>query len=203
MLPVVTIGNREWSDFKWLVYHDDFYGSNQITKYLIELVHHRIAFLGNSRAERTTRGRLNGFKHEMNATTLTISDEYIFHCPNGQPEGGGIGAKYCLDLDDPPTAIVCFNDMMAIGVLKTLREEGIQVPRDCSVGEFDDILFAAYTYPPLTTFGQPEYQLGYNAAQMMSELLESHPDINSAKNQTILLRGELVVRETTAPPLNE
>jgi DNA-binding LacI/PurR family transcriptional regulator len=91
-------------------------------------------------------------------------------------------------------------------IVQTMRErrvDGIQVPRDCSAGGFDDIPFTAYTYPPLATFGQPKYQLGYKAAQMMSELMQSHPDINSANNQTILLRGELVVRETTAPPLNE
>ena len=198
--PVIAIGNRKGTDYHWLVYHDDLYGSVQITKYLIELGHKKIGFIGNSRANRTTQGRLNGFLQVMESANLTIPEAYIFSCPNGKPEGGEIGTKHFLALDDPPTAIMCFNDMIAIGVIKTLRQAGIQVPQDCSVVGFDDIPFAAYVYPPLTTFKQPKYQLGFEAAQMMSKLLQSHPDTHAAINQTIVLRGELVIRETATPP---
>lgn len=201
--PIVAIGNREGTDYQWLVYHDDFYGSVQITNYLIGLGHKRIAYLGNSRAESTTQGRLNGFIQEMKAASLPIPDEYIFHCPNGQPGGGEIGVKYCIDLSDPPSAIICFNDMMAIGVVKALREAGIQVPGDCSVVGFDDIPFAAYTYPALTTFEQPKYQLGCEAAQMMYTFLQSQSEISSAQGKTLMLRGELIVRESTAPSSNK
>ncbi|NOQ39809.1 MAG: substrate-binding domain-containing protein [Anaerolineales bacterium] len=198
--PIVAIGNLEGTDYKWLVYHDDFDGSVQITKHLIKLGHRKIAYLGNTRAERTTRGRLESFMQEMTTANLPIPDEYIYHCPNGRPEGGEIGAKHCLGLDDPPTAIICFNDMMAIGVVKALREAGLQVPGDCSVVGFDDISIAAYTYPSLTTLKQPKYQLGYEAAQMMYKVLQSQSEISSAQGQTLMLRGELVIRETTASP---
>ena len=200
--PIVAIGNLEGTDYKWLVYHDDFYGTVQITKYLIELGHRKIAYLGNSRAERTTQGRLNSYMQEMKAANLPIPDDYIYHCPNGRPEGGEIGAKHCVGLVDPPTAIICFNDMMAIGVLKVLREAGMHVPRDCSVVGFDDIPIAAYTYPSLTTLEQPKYQLGYEAAKMMYKVLQSQFDIKSTHGQTLKLRGELIVRGTTAPPIN-
>jgi len=200
--PIVAIGNHEGTEFKWLVYHDDLYGIGQITKYLIKLGHRKIAYLGNSRAERTTRGRLNSFIQEMNDSNLSIPDEYIFHCPNGRPEGGEIGAKHCVDLVDPPTAIICFNDMVAIGVIKALREAGMQVPEDCSVVGFDNIPIAAYSYPSLTTLGQPKYQLGYEAAQMMYKILQPESEISSAKGQTLMLRGEIIVRETTAPPID-
>ena len=201
--PIVAIGNLEGTNYKWLVYHDDFYGSVQITKHLIESGHKRIAYLGNSRAERTTRGRLKGFMQEMNAAGLSIPDEYIFQCPNGRPEGGEIGAKHCADLAKSPTAIMCFNDMMAIGAVKALREAGLQVPNDCSVVGFDNIPIAAYQYPPLTTFEQPKYQLGFKAAQMMYTFLQLQSAISSAQGKTLMLRGELIVRESTAPPSNK
>jgi len=199
-VPIIAIGNREVTDYRWLVYHDDFYGSIQIAKYLIELGHQKIAYLGNSRAERTNLGRLNRFREEISAAGLSLRDNYIFHCPNGQPEGGEIGAKHFINLDDPPTAIFCFNDMLAIGAVKALREASLQIPRDCSVVGFDDIPFAAYTYPPLTTFKQPKYQLGFEAAQMMYKVLQTDTDTDSIQGQTMMLRGELIVRETTAPP---
>ena len=198
--PIVAIGNNEDTEYKWSVYHDDALGSKQITKYLIELGHERIAYLGNSRAQSTTQGRLNSFKGEMDTAGLPISEEFVFDCPNGRPEGGEIGANHCVNLAEPPTAIMCFNDMMAIGAVKALRESGVKVPNDCSVVGFDNIPIAAYQYPPLTTFEQPKYQLGHEAAQMMFNLLQSDSDINAAKKQTRMLLGKLMVRETTAPP---
>ena len=198
--PIVAVGNRELTDYQQMVCHNDAYGSRQVTKHLIELGHKKIAFLGNARAGRTTQGRLGGFTHEMNAANLPIPEDYVFQSLNGQPEGGEIGTNHCVNLSDPPTAIICFNDMMAIGVIKALREEGVRVPADCSVVGFDDISFAAYTNPPLTTFQQPKYQLGYEAAKMMYRLLL--PDINSCEGQTLMLRGKLIIRETTSPLSN-
>ena len=201
--PIVAIGNSKDTEYKWSVYHDDAFGSAKITRYLVELGHKKIAYLGNSRAQSTTQGRLNSFMGEMRTTDLPIPEEYVFFCPNGRPEGGEIGARQCANLAEPPTAIMCFNDMMAIGAVKALRESGVEVPNDCSVVGFDNIPIAAYQFPPLTTFEQPKYQLGYEAAQMMFTLLKSDSDINSAKKQTLRLLGKLMVRDTTAPPPNK
>jgi DNA-binding LacI/PurR family transcriptional regulator len=201
--PIVVVGNRELTDYQHMVCHDDFYGSCQVTRHLIDLGHIKIAFLGNARAERTTQGRLNGFCHEMQAANYLVPDEFVFHSPNDQLEGGEIGAKYFLNLPEPPTAIMCYNDMMAVGVIKALHDAGVQVPGECSVAGFDDIPFAAYTYPPLTTFAQPKYQLGYEAAKMMYRLLQGQPDADDLGSgepgQMLMLRGRLVVRKTTAP----
>jgi DNA-binding LacI/PurR family transcriptional regulator len=130
---------------------------------------------------------------------LKLSDENIFFAPNGRPEGGEIGAQYFLNLPHPPTAIMCFNDMLAIGVLKALRVAGWEVPMQCSVMGYDDIPLAAYTYPPLTTFQQPKYQLGYQAAQMMYNQLQPEADANAVQVKTVQLRGTMIVRASTAP----
>ncbi|MEW5871534.1 MAG: LacI family DNA-binding transcriptional regulator [Chloroflexota bacterium] len=198
-LPIVTVGNHELTDYQYMVCHDDFYGSCQVTSHLIGLGHERIAFLGNARAELTTQGRLNGFFHEMQAANLPVLDRYVYHSVEEQLEGGAEGARYLMNLPDLPSAIMCFNDMMAIGAIKVLRDAGIQVPGVCSVTGFDDIPFAAYANPPLTTFEQPKYQLGHEAARMMSALLRSEADMEADSGQTLILRGGLVVRETTAP----
>jgi LacI family transcriptional regulator len=200
--PIVAVGNQEITSYQHMVCHDDFYGSRQVTRYLIDLGHRKVAFLGNARAERTTQGRLNGFYHEMKAADLKVPGNYVFNSPNDQLEGGETGAKHYLEMPDRPTAIMCFNDMMAIGVVKVLRDAGVHVPGECSVVGFDDIPLAAYTFPPLTTFEQPKYRLGYEAARMMYQLLQSQPDASTVQGQTLTLRGKLIIRETTARRMN-
>ncbi|MER3469524.1 MAG: DNA-binding transcriptional regulator CytR, partial [Thermoflexus sp.] len=71
-----------------------------------------------------------------------------------------------------PTAVFCYNDMTAIGALKAARAAGLRVPEDLSVVGFDDILFAAYTEPPLTTVAQPKYEMGRTAMGLLLRLLE-------------------------------
>ena len=199
-LPIVAVGNRELNGLKNTVYHDDFYGCSEVARHLIELGHRQIGFLGNARAERTTEGRLKGFQQEMKAARLPIRKEEIFVTELDQIQGGEAGAQYFMNLPERPTAIMCFNDMMAIGVMKTFRNAGVRIPQQVSVVGFDDIPFAAYTAPSLTTFAQPKYQLGYEAAKMMSRLL--HMDSNEAPKESPakMLRGELIIRETTSSP---
>ena len=182
-----------------MVVHDDFDGSCQVADHLIALGHTRIAFLGNARARMTSQGRLNGLRHAMETAGLSVPEPYVFYSPNGRPAGGEIGAKYFLALSQPPTAVMCFNDMQAIGVLKALREADRLVPGDLSITGFDDISLAAYVYPSLTTFQQPEYLLGFQAAHLMIRLLQSgkDEDENNESLQPQVLRGKLIVREST------
>jgi DNA-binding LacI/PurR family transcriptional regulator len=108
-----------------------------------------------------------------------------------------MGIGQLIDLEERPTAIVCFNDMMAMGVIRALHVAGLRVPDDCSVTGFDDIEIASYMMPPLTTFHQPKYELGKQAAEMMLSLL-THVDDTPVR--TVKLLGTLVQRESVAPP---
>jgi DNA-binding LacI/PurR family transcriptional regulator len=200
-IPIVAVDNQALSDYQYSIYHDDFYGSQQATGHLVDLGHRKIAYLGNQEAGRTTQDRLDGFCQALRGADYPVHDEYIFHGPNGLPEGGVAGAQYFVHLADPPTAIVCFNDMMAVGVLQGLRVSGVEVPLKCSVVGFDNINISAYTHPPLTTFEQPKYQLGSAAAGMMMKLLDTSSDGGSpVQPENRILRGKLVVRRSSAPP---
>lgn len=200
-IPIVAVDNQAWSDYQYSIYHDDYYGSQQATRYLLKLGHQKIAYLGNQEAGRTTQDRLDGFSQALQEVGSRTREEYIFHGPNGLPEGGLAGAQYFVELEEPPTAIVCFNDMMAVGVLQGLKSSDVEVPHMCSVVGFDNINITAYTDPPLTTFEQPKYQLGSAAARMMMKLLDSSSDgASPAQPEYRILRGKLVVRQSTAPP---
>ena len=83
-------------------------------------------------------------------------------------------------------------------------EAGLRIPEDCSVTGFDNIELAAYTNPPLTTFDQPKYELGRQAAHMMLRLLDKQGDETGKLSSDILtLRGQLILRNSTAPPIRE
>ncbi len=100
-------------------------------------------------------------------------------------------------MEQPPTALVCYNDMVAIGAMQTLKEADWRIPGDLSVVGFDNVSLSAFVTPPLTTFDQPKHQLGVEAAKMMMRLLGSEP---STQPDVVTLRGRILVRNSTASP---
>lgn len=201
-IPCVVVNNQAAEEYRFSIYHDDVYGSRQLTRHLIDLGHRKLAFLGNIHAGKTTEDRLEGFREEMEAAGLDILPGFVFSGPNGRPEGGYHGAQHYLQLAEPPSAVVCFNDMMALGCIHGLHEAGLQVPVDCSVTGFDNIGISAFITPGLTTFDQPKYHLGFEAASMMLRLLnEGITSDDPSDPQIIVLRGELLLRESTSAPL--
>jgi DNA-binding LacI/PurR family transcriptional regulator len=199
-IPIVMVNNQAAEEYRYSIYHDDVDGSRQVTRHLIELGHKRIAYLGNSLSGRTTLDRLTGFRHEMEVAGLVIPDEYIFEVPGGGPEDGFSALNPILDMPDRPTALFCFNDMLAIGVLKGLHSAGISVPGDFSVVGFDNIVFSAYTNPPLTTLEQPKRYIGAEAARLILGLLDRVPGEEAPGQEIQKLKGRLLVRQSTAPP---
>lgn len=198
-IPIVLVNNQSADESENSIYHDDQFGNRQLTRHLIKLGHTRIGYLGNLLAGRTTKDRLTGFKEEMKANGLSVLDENIFQGPNGRPEGGLVGGEYFLRLPKPPTAIICFNDMMAVGLIKALRNAKIDVPGDCSVVGFDNISISAYTNPSITTFDQPKHQLGRKAARMMLNTLYPSENEKQAHPTLIITRGRILVRNSTGP----
>ena len=195
--PTVVVNNQAAEDFRYSIYHDDVDGCRQVTRHLIGLGHRQIGYLGNSASGRTTLDRLAGFRQEMETAALPISSDYIHQMPGGDLQDGEMGAGHFLGLSDCPTAIVCFNDLMAMGALKRLQAAGVDVPGDMSVTGFDNIALSAFTSPPLTTFDQPKRFIGREAARLLLGLLQQAPD---SGEKVKMLRGCLLVRASTAPP---
>lgn len=199
-VPIVAVNNQAVEDFRYSIYHDDIDGSRQITRHLIELEHRKIAYVGNSASGRSTLDRLTGFRLEMDSAGLAIPANYIYEVPGGATEDGLSAAGYFLALPDRPTALVCYNDMMAIGALKGLQQAGVNVPDEMSITGFDNIVFSAYTNPPLTTLDQPKRFIGAEAARLLLELLDTPLDEQSSTKNVRSLKGQLLVRGSTAHP---
>jgi DNA-binding LacI/PurR family transcriptional regulator len=103
--------------------------------------------------------------------------------------------EHLLSVSPAPTAIFCYNDPTAIGAIRAVKRRGLRVPGDVSVVGFDDIPFAEYIDPPLTTVRQRRYTMGRLATEMMIDLLNGlSPQAN------IYLEGNLIVRESCSAP---
>lgn len=198
--PIVVINHQAAENFHYSIFHDDIDGSRQITRHLIDLGHKRIAYLGNSLSGRTVLDRVNGYKMELQAFGLPLQESYIHHEAGGTPQNGYNSVDYFLKLHEIPTAIVCFNDMMAIGVLRGLQAAGVIVPDELSVTGFDNITLSAYTTPSLTTFDQPKRSIGVEASQLLLDLLRSHNNGNTFQPKEKILKGNLLIRQSTTNP---
>jgi LacI family repressor for deo operon, udp, cdd, tsx, nupC, and nupG len=111
-------------------------------------------------------------------------------------ESGVAAVETLFNQDLPPTAIFCFSDKMAIGVVEGARRRGIRLPTELSIVGFDDIHFALYTNPPLTTIAQPMRAIGEGTVHLLLRILGD--DSVAPASQTLPHR--LIVRDSTAPP---
>lgn len=195
--PTVLINNQASTESNYSVYHNDFDGSRTMTNHLLALGHKRIAYLGNGHAGLTNEERKRGYVEALSAQGIALEDALIVAAPDGSPSGAASAASALLMPEQRPTAIVCFNDIMAVGAIHTLNAAGLRVPQDVSVTGFDDVLLSAFVTPPITTFRQPKYELGRESAEMILDLI-GEPD--SIGRKLLRLHGEIVIRNSTAKP---
>jgi len=190
-VPVVLINNQRPGRYVYSVSTDNRDGARKAVDYLIKLGHRRIAYIGSQSRLYAHGERLAGYREALTAHGLSPDPRYIVADMEADDiNRGRRAARDLLSLSPPPTAIFCFNDMTAIGVLVACREMGCRVPEDLSVVGFDDIAMAAFTCPPLTTVRQQCYELGREAMNMMLKLL------NNQEASDLVLPAELVMRES-------
>jgi LacI family transcriptional regulator len=167
-------------------------GMEKLTSYLYSLGHRRVGFVGhhatlgpiNERARvlQEAAGRYGGLQVETAADADTL-------------EGGRRAARALLAANPRVTAIVCVNDLMAVGALRELRERGLRVPEDVSVTGFDNVNLAQFCYPALTTVHIPRDQIGRTVCECLMNR-ESPP-----AEREFVVDPELVVRDSTGPSL--
>ena len=143
---------------------------------------------------------MRGFLDAMAKAQLDVPESYIHHVEGGEPMLGQISIDYFTRLSPRPTAIVCFNDMLAIGVLKSCEMAGLKVPEDLSVTGFDNITYSAFTTPCLTTFDQPKFSIGQEAAQLLLDLLQAEDGSIPETPNVKIIKGKLLVRGSTGIP---
>ena len=176
------------------VHIDNAKAAGEVMDHLYRLGHRRIAVITGPLVSPLSRDRLRG----ATARTKTERAERDLIVMQGDfsISSGAAVAEQLLLRSDPPTAVFCFNDEMAIGVIDTAKRLRKSVPRDLSVVGFDDIRFARYTDPPLTTIAQPMREIGEGTVRLLLEILRG----NEISPVSVTLPHTLMVRASTAPP---
>jgi LacI family repressor for deo operon, udp, cdd, tsx, nupC, and nupG len=192
--PLVTVLERLPQHSVPVIRTDHRAGAAEATRHLIELGHCRIAHIAGSKKAPSTAHRLEGYRAALEGAGLPAPAELVYP-GDFTMQSGAVGMEYLLGLDTPPTAVLCGNDEMAFGTVRTLHKRGLSVPEDLSIVGFDDQNMAAFYNPPLTTVHIPRHELGRRAALELIEQLEGR-DVE----REVVLPTRLVVRESTAPP---
>lgn len=170
-------------------------GATQATRHLLELGHRRIGVISGPERWIASAERLRGYQAAL-AGAGVLPDAGLIAYSNFRVDGGSHAAAGLLALPEPPTAILAFNDTMAIGAMQAARERGLKVPGDLSVAGFDDTSEALIAVPALTTVRQPLAEMGRTAVSLLLRQLENR----RFEPLRVELETKLVVRESTGRP---
>jgi len=198
--PFVAFGrSRVEGDFCYLDV-DGAAGIREATYHLIALGHRRIAIILPPENLTFAHYRRLGFEEAMAEAGLPIEQTLVEHGDLTERSGHEIGRAF-LTRDDPPSAIIACNDLMALGVISAAQGLGLTVgrdgsaepsPRSVAVTGFDDVSLAAHSHPPLTTVRQPIYEIGQRISHMLVRLIEGE----TLEERHVILTPQLIVRES-------
>lgn len=187
-----AFGRTESSLDHAFVDEDGYFGMQLIAENIAELGHTKIGCITSNSDLNFTRARMNGLRDCLAKYHITL-DERLIRTGDLTQKSGYENALELLQLDDPPTVIVAFNDLMAFGAMSAAQDLGLVVGKDLSVTGFDDIPMAEFSHPPLTTVSQPVYKIGGMLCGMLIEMILG----KSNGIQQIVLKPKLTIRKST------
>ena len=168
-------------------------GIDEAINHLVDLGHRKIAFISGPLKLKTAKTRKEAFLASMSKFQGIVAEPVIIE-GDFKIDGGELAAIEILSSTELPTAIVAANDLMAIGAIKGIKNQGLQVPHDISVIGLDDIFIASILDPPLTTINLPRYKIGEMAWNLLHSLMLNKSNEGSEE----VIDTRLVVRGTTA-----
>jgi len=170
---------------------DNELGGYLATKHIIEQGHKNIAYIGGPQFKADASDRLKGHKRALSEYNIHFSDQLFFE-GDFKENGGNDGLKHFIKSKKSFSALVCANDEIASGAMKYAREHGYNIPSDLSIIGFDNVNFANYLYPKLTTIENPVGEMGKMAAKLVLK------DVYQQKNIVVqhLFQPNLIERDS-------
>ncbi|MGH6859479.1 MAG: LacI family DNA-binding transcriptional regulator [Phyllobacterium sp.] len=194
-LPCVMVSRGVPASRVDMVQADHRAGMSDATNHLIELGHRRIGLIGLNETISTGRERFDGYRQALADSGIPVEPQLVL-TGTAARDTGMTQVLALLDLPEPPTAVVCFNDVVAFGAMLGLRSRGLTPGADFSVVGFDDIAEATLWRPALTSVAVARETVGKTAVHLLLRRIEEF----DAPVETILVRARLIIRDTTAPP---
>lgn len=194
-VPMVSVCERIEGEKKFPVIELDNYAAGRaLTHHLVSYGHQHFGIIAGQIASQIHHDRLAGIRSVLQEEGLEF-DEKIVVGGSYQIETGIQGVRDLLKFPQRPTAIVCFNDDIAIGALHEIKRQGLRVPQDISLTGFDNIRVSPYMDPPLTTVDQPANDMGRRAVEVLLQLIKRQP----LKRSREILPFQLLERGSSGP----
>ncbi len=193
--PVVLLGEKPTGRAYDRVIMDDVAAATAVTNHLLDLGRTRIAAIGQppNPPGRTARHRTLGYRRAIEAAGHRFDPDLVMPIRYFQRADGAAAMEHLLDRGDPPDAVFCYNDPLALGALHTLARRGLQVPDDVAVAGFDDIEDGRYSTPTLTTVAPDKQQIAARALDLLLRRLDGY----DGKPTTARADWTLITRQST------
>jgi DNA-binding LacI/PurR family transcriptional regulator len=195
-LPLVILGERVSDGTFDHVGIDDVTASREATEHLIGLGRRRIAAIGDQpyRTGEAAQLRTRGYRLAHERAGLPLHEELVISTPRFNRSDGAEAMAHLLDLAEPPDAVFCYSDLVALGALRTLTSRGLRVPEDVAVIGYDDIEDGRYSNPPVTTISPDKKMIAETAVERLLNRIGSSAPVPGME---IRAPHRLVVREST------
>ncbi|MGE1110397.1 LacI family DNA-binding transcriptional regulator [Priestia megaterium] len=191
-IPCVLVDIPVHSNSVGYVTTDNALGAKKAVEHLASLGHTHIGMINGHEDAFVSQERLNGYREALKECAFSFRSEWVVS-GNFEEKKAEKAARELINRHKEVTAIFCASDLMALGALKACKELGLHVPKEMSIVGYDNIVLASYSSPNLTTVGQEVYQIGYEAADLLIEMLEG-----KETNMRRYLDTNLIIRESTA-----
>lgn len=194
--PLILLGERIHRGPADHVVIDNVAAARTATLHLAELGRRRIAAIGAQSVDPglTSRLRLQGWREGLREAGLVAHRELVASAPHWRRIDGAVAMAGLLDASEPPDAVFCFNDLLALGAVRALHERGIRIPSDIAIVGFDDIEDSCFSTPTLTTIAPDKAEIARTAVELLARRLGPGRD---APPLEVFARYQLVVREST------
>lgn len=191
-VPLIYLSSHPKEQVNYIAFANEK-GANKAMDYLITLGHRRIAFFSGPKENISNQERRSGYFKGLQKNGLPLDNGLIF-AGDYSEKSGYQAAQRLLQMKQRPTAILCANDLMALGAMRAFREMRLKVPEEISIIGFGDFEVARYSQPLLTTVSLPVEKMGRRLAKLTIARIENKENF---KLQRIILPTELIVRKST------
>jgi len=201
-IPLVVLGERVSDGGFDHVGIDDVAASREAVEHLLALGRRRVAAIGDQpyRTGEAAQLRTRGFRLAHERAGLPVHEELVVSTPRFNRSDGATAMARLLDLPEPPDAVFCYSDLVALGAMRTLTARGLRVPEDVAIVGYDDIEDGAYANPPVTTISPDKKMIAETAVERLLKRINSPtpvPGLEIRAPHRLVLRESTVGRQAT------